>query len=312
MSAFPPRPGHDGNPTSSGPKVASPYAQRLAEIPVTDHAVEVLGSTTRYWVYGDDDAPVTLIAVHGFRGEHHGLEPVVAFLSGVRVIAPDLPGFGESPALPGREHSVPTYATWLGAFLEAIGVGEEAVILGHSFGSIVTSAAIAGGLPASRLILVNPIAAPALSGPRGVFTRLAVFYYWAGAALPERIGYAVLKSRIVTRIASMAMAKTKSKSLVAWIHDQHDTYFSRFASRKVVLESFTASVSTDVSTYAARIALPTLLVAADRDDITALPKQYELQQLFPDAQLVVIHGVGHLIHYEKPREAALAIEDFVR
>jgi pimeloyl-ACP methyl ester carboxylesterase len=296
----------------SQPSVPSPYAERLEAIPVSAHTVEVLGAPTHYWVYGPADATTTVVAVHGFRGEHHGLEPVIAFLEGVRVIAPDLPGFGESPALPGREHTVAMYASWLEVFLGEVGEGPDTVILGHSFGSIVSSAALANGVSASKLILVNPIAAPALSGPRGVFTRLAVFYYWAGASLPERLGQAALRSRIVTRITSMAMVKTKSRPLVAWIHDQHDTYFSRFASRKVVLESFKASVSSDVSTYAGRILTPTLLIAADKDDITALPAQYELLKLFPDAQLIVIHGVGHLIHYEKPKEAAIAIEDFLR
>ena len=57
--------------------------------------------------------------------------------------------------------------------------------------------------------------------------------------------------------------------------------------------------------------MPTLLVAADRDDITALPAQRKLQKLFPNARLAVIEGVGHLIHYEKPREAAVAIEEFL-
>ena len=54
------------------------------------------GATTAYWVYGPEDAETTVIAVHGFRGEHHGLEPVLAYLPEVRVVAPDLPGFGES------------------------------------------------------------------------------------------------------------------------------------------------------------------------------------------------------------------------
>jgi pimeloyl-ACP methyl ester carboxylesterase len=125
------------------------------------------------------------------------------------------------------------------------------------------------------------------------------------------LGHGILSSRLVTRVISLAMVKTKSRSLRAWVHDQHDVYFSRFATRQVVLEAFRASVSSDVSTYAERIDVPVLLVAADRDDVTALPAQYELQQLFADAQLDVIHGVGHLIHYEKPREAAIAIQDFL-
>lgn len=74
----------------------SPYADRLRRLPVQRREVEVHGGTTAYWAYGPDDADTTVVAVHGFRGEHHGLEPVLAFLPEVRVIAPDLPGFGES------------------------------------------------------------------------------------------------------------------------------------------------------------------------------------------------------------------------
>jgi len=296
------------------PRVPSPYRSRLAAFDVEERVAEVAGSSTRYWTYepvGPEEARVTVVAVHGFRGDHHGLEPVVAHLTGVRVIMPDLPGFGESSPLTG-EHSVEAYAAWLTAFVEAIGLGDDVVVLGHSFGSIVTSAAVASGLRASRLVLVNPIAAPALQGPRGVVTRLAVFYYWAGAALPERSGLAALQSPLVTRFTSLAMVKTHDRGLRRWIHDQHDSYFSRFSDRGVVLDAFRASVSSDVSTYAAGVDVPTLLVAADRDDITALPAQHELRALFPDATLAVIEGVGHLIHYEKPREAAAAVEAFVR
>ncbi|WP_314101349.1 alpha/beta hydrolase [uncultured Frigoribacterium sp.] len=295
------------------PRVPSPYRRLLESVAVREDVVRVAGSDTAWWTYDtpgtDDDSPVVL-AVHGFRGDHHGLEPVVAHLTGVRVVMPDLPGFGESTPLEG-EHSVAAYAAWLTAFAAAVGIDESVVVLGHSFGSIVASAALADGLRASRLVLVNPIAAPALSGPRGVVTRFAVFYYWAGAALPEATGLSVLQNAAVVRFTSLAMVKTRDGALRRWIHDQHDSYFSRFADRRVVLDAFRASVSSDVSSYAARVAVPTLLIAADRDDITALPAQHELRALFPDARLTVIDGVGHLIHYEKPQEAAAAIQGFV-
>jgi pimeloyl-ACP methyl ester carboxylesterase len=289
--------------------VHSPYAEQLARIPVERHEVTVLGATTAYWVYGAEDAPVTLLAVHGFRGEHHGLEPVVAHLGNVRVVSPDLPGFGESVPLPGIRHTLEAYAQWLTAFAEAVAPG--AVVLGHSFGSIVASAAVAGGLPTPRLVLVNPIGAPALEGPRGVLTRLAVFYYWAGARLPRVLGEAVLRSRVIVRVMSVSMAKTRDRVLRAFIHDQHDTYFSRFSDRDVLHDAFVASVSHDVREFAPAISQPTLLVAADRDDITPIEAERHLRTLFPDARMTEIVGVGHLIHYEKPQIAAEAIKRFL-
>ncbi|MGK3953033.1 alpha/beta fold hydrolase [Microbacterium sp. I2] len=287
----------------------NPYAPLLGAIPVERREVEVLGAATAYWVYGPADADLTIIAVHGFRGEHHGLEPVVAHLPGIRVISPDLPGFGETAPVPGRTHDLELYAQWLRAFTAAVAPG--AVILGHSFGSIVVSAAVAGGLETPRMILVNPIGAPALEGPRGLLTRLAVFYYWAGARLPRRVGDALLRNGLIVRVMSISMAKTRDPGIRRFIHDQHDTYFSRFADRDVLHDAFLASVSHDVRGFAPHIAQPTLLVAAQRDDITPIEAERRLATMFPDATLVEIPDVGHLIHYETPAPAAEAITRFL-
>ncbi len=291
--------------------VPSPYDELLARIPVTVHTVDVLGSTTRYWEYGDPAASTTIVMVHGFRGDHHGLEPVVAQLPGFRIISPDLPGFGESGPLSPIGHDIAGYGQWLAEFVGALPLGGRTVILGHSFGSIIVAAAMAGGLAADEVVLVNPIAAPALSGPRGILTRLAVFYYWAAAKLPERLGFALLRNRAIVRVMSITMAKTGDKALRRWIHNQHDRYFSAFADRSVVLEAFTASVGSDVSEFAGSIRQPTLLVAAEKDDITPVTAQHRLQTLFPAASLRVIPDVGHLIHYEVPAQAADEIRHFL-
>ncbi|MDQ0725529.1 alpha/beta fold hydrolase [Microbacterium sp. W4I20] len=288
----------------------SPYADRLRRLPVRRHEVEVRGGTTVYWEYGPSDAATTIVAVHGFRGEHHGLEPVLAFLPEARVIAPDLPGFGESEPLPGRTHDLDEYSGWLTDFAASVAPG--AVILGHSFGSIVTAAAVAGGLTTPRLILLNPIGAPALEGPKGLMTRLAVLYYALGARLPERLGTALLRNGLIVRVMSITMAKTKDPALRRFIHDQHDTYFSRFSDRNVLRDAFVASVSHDVREFAADIDVPTLLVAAERDDITPIEAERTLATLFSDAVLVEIAHVGHLIHYETPAEAAGAVRRFLR
>jgi len=285
--------------------VPNPYADLLGRVPVRRHEVSIIGATTAYWEYGDPAASLTIVAVHGFRGDHHGLEPVVAHLDGFRVISPDLPGFGETPAVPGRRHDLALYAEWLAAFVDAVSPG--AVVLGHSFGSIVAAAAVAGGLATPSLVLVNPIGAPALEGPRGILTRLAVFYYWAGARLPAPLGEALLRNRFVVRGMSVAMVKTRDAGLRRFVHEQHDAYFSGFADRDVLHEAFVTSVSNDVREFAPRIGVRTLLVAAQKDDITPIEAERTLATLFTDAHLVEIPDVGHLIHYETPAVAAAAI-----
>jgi pimeloyl-ACP methyl ester carboxylesterase len=291
--------------------VHSPYTPLLSQIPVSEGGVSVLGSRTRFWDYGPADAPIVIVAVHGFRGEHHGLEPVVAHLPGIRIISPDLPGFGESTPLTEVGHTLDGYSRWLTGFVAALQLNKQPVILGHSFGSIVTSAAVAAGLETPRLILINPIAAPALSGPKAFLTWLTVVYYRAGAALPEKLGAALLGNWLIVHFTSLAMVTTKDRSLRAWIHDQHHTYFSRYSDRSTVLAGFDASVTSDVSMAAPRISVPTLLIAADHDPITSVKALHRLDDLFADSTLVMLADVGHLIHYERPREAAEAITAFL-
>ncbi|RII95819.1 alpha/beta fold hydrolase, partial [Clavibacter nebraskensis] len=106
-----------------------------------------------WWEYGPADAPQVVVVVHGFRGDHHGLEPVVAQLPGVRILSPDLPGFGDSTPLVDARHDIAGYSAWLRAFVDATGT-RDATALGHSFGSIVVAAALADGLPSPRAVLV--------------------------------------------------------------------------------------------------------------------------------------------------------------
>ena len=291
--------------------IESPFAGLLAGIPIEKHEVSVLGSTTRYWVYGDPHAAKTVVISHGYRGEHHGLEPVIAQLPGVRWISPDLPGFGESTPLKDVPHSIEGYARWLIEFYAAVGLTGRAIALGHSFGSIISSQAIVLGLDTPRLILINPIAISGLEGPKPLATKLTVWYYRLAGRLPVWVGNFLLKRWLIVQFMSVTLVKTKDRVLRSWIHSEHHTYFNRFASRDVVVEAFEASISADVSDFAAQIPVPTLLVAAELDDITPVSAQYRLQKLFPNATLRVLHGVGHLIHYEVPVLAAEAIKDFL-
>lgn len=279
-------------------------------------ALTIAGAETAVFTYEPLEAAAghvpTVLAVHGFRGTHHGLLRIVDALPDARVIMPDLPGFGESGVLVGREHSIAGYGVWLEELADALGLGPETVLLGHSFGSIVVSHFLAehpGRF--TRLVLVNPISAPALEGPKAVLSRIAESYYWASAKLPASVGTSLLRSRAVVRLMSEAMAKTRDPQLRGFVHGQHRDHFSEFATRESLLESFRASISHDAAEVADALALPVLLIAGEQDEVAALPDVRRLHERLADSRLTVIPGVGHLIHYETPGPAAAAIADFI-
>ncbi|MCO1655920.1 alpha/beta fold hydrolase [Pseudonocardia humida] len=289
----------------------SPYAERIARVPVRVQEVAVRGTVTPVRTYGPAGARHRVVFLHGLRGDHHGLEPIVAHLGALEVVVPELPGFGAAAPMPADRHDIAGYAAWTRELLAAVDPGGDAVLAGHSFGSIVAAAAVAGGARPRALVLVNPIATSALAGPHRVLTKLTVLHHRLAAALPERAGTWLLRNRLVTRIASVAMVTTRDRGLRRWIHAEHDRYFGGFAGRRNLLESFHASVSHDVAEFAADVPVPTLLVAAELDDIAPRAAQEALRPRFPDARLVVVPGTGHLAHYEAPREVAAAIAEFV-
>lgn len=291
--------------------VPTPHADALARIPVRESAIEVLGSTTRYWEYGPADATQTVVLVHGYRGDHHGLEPVIAELPGLRLIGADLPGFGASTPMTAAPHSVDGYASWLGAFLDALGMRGSATLLGHSFGSMITAHAIARGLETPRLILINPITTDPRKGGGAVMNALTRAYYGAARRLPEGLGRALLGNWAIVQIMSATLAKTPDRGLRRWIHEEHHRYFNGFSDPETVAEAFDASLSTDVQQYAHALTMPVLIIAGADDEIAPAAGQHELAAKLPDAQLVMLPGVGHLVHYERPREAADAIRRFL-
>ena len=291
--------------------VPTPHAAALAEIPVREHTVALLGSTTHYWEYGPADAPHTVVLVHGYRGDHHGLEPVIALLPDIHFISPDLPGFGASTPTTEAPLSVAGYARWLDAFVTALGVRGTAVVLGHSFGSMVTTYAIAHGLPVSKLILVNPISTDPRKGGGAFLNAMTRGFYGAARRVPERAGRWMLGNPVIVWFVTATLAKTRDKNLKRWIHEEHLRYFSAFSSPSTVAEGFDASISTDVTKYAGALTMPVLIIAGQDDIVAPAAGQHAFADSLPDAELVMIDGVGHLVHYEKSRDAADAIRKFL-
>lgn len=272
------------------------------------HETVVFGARTTYWQYGDSGGE-PLVFIHGFRGDHHGLEGIAREIPAFRVIVPDLPGFGQSEALQ-QEHTLPAFGEWLRAFIDSVVGGAPFALVGHSFGSLVVAQAVALGVTPRTLSLINPISAPALEGPRAILTQLAVAYYRVGAALPERWADLLLKHPAIVRVMSEAMAKTRDRKLRAWIHAQHHEFFSTYTDRKSLLEAFTASVSHTVVDFSESFSMPTQVIAGELDDITPLTEQLRFARQVPGAEFHVIRGSGHLVHYEATVQVAQLLSKF--
>lgn len=121
------------------------------------HRTQVAGRPANYSVGGSGPAVVFL---HGWalgnRAYRRSLRRLVS--RGVRVFAPAMPSFAGTADLPPEDRSIAGYAAWVDAFLDAVGVDEPTVVIGHSFGGGV-AIELAHDHPerVSYLILVNSV-----------------------------------------------------------------------------------------------------------------------------------------------------------
>ncbi|GGH57685.1 alpha/beta fold hydrolase [Rothia aerolata] len=276
----------------------------------TMREIMIQGARTRFWEYGNPQGS-PLVLIHGFRGDHHGLELIAAGLGSFRVIIPDLPGFGRSEPIPGAEHTVSTYASWLIDFVGAVAPREPVHLVGHSFGSIICSYALNArpGFVAA-LSLINPICQPALEGDQRLVSALATLYYDAGARLPAPLGFRLLRSGLVTRLSSEFMMKNSDPELRKFINGQHDAYFGAFSSRETVLQAYRASITHTAAEFSSGIREPVQMIVAEKDDLGSLELQHQMFAGLKKGRFDLIPAVGHLIHYETPLRAATLLTDF--
>ena len=257
-----------------------------------------VGSTATWHYPGDGP---TVVLVHGFRGDHHGLSAIAGALGDLNVVIPDLPGYGRTPMLKGI-HDLDGYAKWLKDFLSEL--GGNPFVLGHSFGSLVLARAHSLGLRTPGTILLNPITTTASNTLAG---KLAGAFYALGKL--GRFGSHLLRSAAVVRAMSVGMATTGDFKLRAFIHDQHLTYFSNYLEDRVAHEGFEAANSSNVLADAASLPKKLLVIAGEKDFIAPLAGQLKLQKA-TGARLETL-PVGHLTHYESPNEVAALTREFV-
>lgn len=273
--------------------------------------VRVAGSTVHYWIY-NKKGKHTVVALHGFRGTHHGLAGIIKASPDCKFIVPDLPGFGQSTPMTKYKHDVDGYYHFAKQFIKAIGVNRP-ILLGHSFGTII-GAKLAADNPelVSKLVFVNPVAVVAGHDKLNIKLGMGSLYYWlAGKALPEELGLSILRNRLLFLVGSALLTKTKDKETRKWIHTNHILHFGSFHTRQILKESYDASLEHAIEEFAPKIKAPTLLVVGVLDEMAPLKSQYVIEKLIPNVKLVTVPNVGHLIHYETPVQAAKAMREFL-
>jgi pimeloyl-ACP methyl ester carboxylesterase len=272
--------------------------------PSLTRRVPVLGRSVNVVDTGGSGPP--LLFIHGLGGcWQNWLLNIPAFMGSHRVIAPDLPGFGESE-MPAEEISIRGYAKVLDALCDSLGV-EAPVAIGNSMGGFV-GAELALSYPTrvQKLVLVS---AAGLSieyrrhEPLVTLARLwGVGATWIGAR-----GQAVVTRPRMRRIGMQLLVRYPEKLSPALTYE-----LARGTGKPGFIPALKALLAHSYRDQLPGIEMPVLVVWGNHDMLVPRGDAREYVELIgSNARREMFEDTGHLPMIERPNRFNRLVAEFI-
>jgi haloalkane dehalogenase len=255
-----------------------------------------------YLEAGPDGEPRgTLLCLHGYPESAHMWSVVVerAAVSGWHALAPDLPGYGDSP--PDPPH------TWQRMVDAVAGFHGE-----RADGPVALCVHDWGGLIGLRWACDHPDDVRALVICATGFFPDGKWHGLAEAMRTEGQGEEIVDASTRATFGQMLA------SVAPGISDQAcDEYFKAYADpvrRRGQLELYRSGDFSELVAYRGRLAalgVPTLLLFGSEDPFARVATAHRLAKEIPHARMEILDGVGHFMFDEVPDRAAAIVVDFL-
>jgi magnesium chelatase accessory protein len=246
-----------------------------------------------------------VLLLHGAGASSHSWARLIPYLADHhRIIALDLPGHGWTRSPRGRAR--------LGDVARDIAAlcTQEAwapkLIIGHSAGGAISLELAAQGLlHPQHLVVVNG----ALENFRGAAG-------WLFPVMAKMLALNPLTGLLISQGGrSVGQVRSILSSAGTELDDQSLGYYAHLIQRRAHVDGTLAMMaqwSLDALNPALPgIVTPTLFVHGDQDGAVNVRVADRAAQAMPQAELITLHGIGHLAHEEAPADVAKAITAFI-
>jgi len=250
-----------------------------------------------------------VILLHGYTETSRMWRPLMPRLaSRFTVIAPDLPGIGDS-AIPHDGLDMKNAAVRIHALAKSLGI-EHARVVGHDIGLMVAYA-YAAQFPSEtdKLVLMDAFL-PGVDGWEGVFDNPAIWHFRFNGPTPEALVKG--RERIYFEHFWNDFAADKAHSVPAADREAYTRAYARpgrmhagwayFAAWPETAKEFASLAST-------RLHMPLLVMGGERANGAILAHQGPL--VADDVKVKILPGTGHWLMEERPAETMAALQDFL-
>jgi pimeloyl-ACP methyl ester carboxylesterase len=285
---------------------APPVALPLPPPHALPHPVPVLRDVSIRGVrvrFAEAGAGPALILVHGYLASHATWEGIIAPLATrFRVIAPDLPGFGDSEKPPPSRYpyTLLSFAESLVDLVAALDLNRASVV-GQTMGSAVAlTMAVTHPHIVEKLVLVTPDLIPHGVSP------------WERAATAPVIGPLIFKQVAGKRLFLRYLDPVSPPTLSAaarvdnWFHAWNAPAAREAAHAAMLSMQDTRSLLARLG----RANVATLVCGGGRDDKARLSRVRQLSRELPNGRLLVFDS-GRAPEEEVPREFAREVTEFL-
>ena len=267
---------------------------------------DVDGVRVHFQEAGPGDGPVVFL-LHGFASSNLVWSKVLLELAeqGLRVIAPDLLGYGYSAKPRDLEYTIGRQAKMVVGLMNELGI-ERANIVGSSYGgAIAATMALDYRSLVDRLVLVG-----AVTNNRP--TRYLLMRLFGSPVIGDILSPLVVGSR---RLLRMRMKRVYDRH--SWPMDERRVQARHLplatrGTHRAIIRTVRRWDAERMSRDAHLITQPTLVLWGDRDREVPLADGHRLNEDIPNAQLKVFDACGHLPHEEYPDEFVEVVTGFLR
>jgi 3-oxoadipate enol-lactonase len=233
--------------------------------------------------------------LHSLLSDRASFDAVIPRLSqSFRVIVPELPGFGQSPAASGDFAAV---ADRMAEAVKDASGGEDTIVLGNGYGGFVAlQMAIRHPDVVAKLILADCGAAFSEPG-REAFRNMA----------------AASRAKGLAAIMDMAMRRLFAPEFQAQhpdlMRDRREAFLR--TDPEVFRAACGALAELDLRPDLGEVRVPVLVLVGEHDEATPPPMSHELAAGLPNAYLEIIPGCAHVPQLQSPGKFLEAIGDFL-
>jgi pimeloyl-ACP methyl ester carboxylesterase len=262
-------------------------------------SLQLPGGRMAYWERGSGRP---MVLVHGLFGDHQDWAPVLGPLAErQRVIAIDLPGFGQSEQRPAAQYSLEFYSAQLEALFAAMEL-REVTLVGNSLGGLIS-----GFYAAAHPERLRGLALVSAAGMRTYSAEEQAF----AAERFSAASLAALRPEYIEPLFSLNFAQRTPQREAYLEHQRSKLAWPDYAAYCEVLAACAKfAFAHPLAPALQAMELPVLLLWGDSDVVFPVELARAALPGLKHGRLALVEGASHMPQMDNPADTMVALEGF--